>query len=165
MKFGGCRNAPFFVATFQNLHIPNFRRIFEGNKSENRMPHLPRNKPRSQSGDRTPTGDKKFYNSLLWRKIRFGYIIENPVCEVHLTAGYLVDCTSGGVVDHLVSITNGGAKYDPQNMATMCATCHNRKSALEGHGLEIITALSAPNKVPGFGERERILLLIAKGLP
>ena len=96
MKFGGCRNAPFFVATFQNLHIPHFRRIFEGNKSEN-MPNLPRNKPRSQSGKRTPTGDSKFYNSLLWRKIRFGYIIENPVCEVHLTAGYLVDCTSGGV--------------------------------------------------------------------
>ena len=155
---------PFLLPQSKICTFHIFAASLTGTK-ENRMPHLPRNKPRSQNGKRNPTGDKKFYNSLLWRQLRLQYIIQNPICEVHLTAGYLVDCTSGGVVDHLVSITNGGAKYDPQNMATMCATCHNRKSALEGHGLEIITALSAPNMVPGFGERERILKLIAKGLP
>ncbi len=128
------------------------------------MPHLPKNRPRQQHGARNPTGDRKFYNSLIWRRTRMAYLIQNPVCEVHLTAGRLVDCTIGGVVDHLVSISQGGAKYDPQNMATMCATCHNRKSAMEKNGLPIQNALQEPNKVPAFGERERILLLIAKGL-
>jgi 5-methylcytosine-specific restriction endonuclease McrA len=42
---------------------------------------------------------------------------------------------AGVVVDHIIGIRDdiGGAKHDPDNLATMCSECHNYKSGKEAH--------------------------------
>jgi 5-methylcytosine-specific restriction protein A len=53
--------------------------------------------------------------------------------------------TPANVVDHVVPITNGGAKLEENNFQAMCTPCHNKKSAKEsakqrGRGIIIIGA-------------------------
>ena len=40
-------------------------------------------------------------------------------------------CDSKGrvIADHIVEITDGGARFDPSNGETLCIACHNRKTA------------------------------------
>lgn len=66
-----------------------------------------------------------FYKSRLWLRARVLQIREFPLCQVpHCSA-------SGRVVDHLLPISLGGPKLDPENFATMCDRCHNRKRSFE----------------------------------
>lgn len=34
----------------------------------------------------------------------------------------------GGEVDHIVPLARGGARYDPENLQTLCSGCHIRKT-------------------------------------
>lgn len=53
------------------------------------------------------------------------FIKENPLC---------VECESvAEVVDHIVSIRDGGDKLSWSNLQSMCHKCHNRKSGREAH--------------------------------
>ena len=36
------------------------------------------------------------------------------------------------MVDHIIPIKQGGAKYDQSNLQSLCWACHSRKSAEEG---------------------------------
>ena len=42
----------------------------------------------------------------------------------------------GRVVDHITPIRFGGGKLDPDNLQTMCDTCHNIKSNAERYKTE-----------------------------
>ena len=64
-----------------------------------------------------------FYLSPEWRRFRRWWISRNPICAA---------CGRGGVlVDHVTPIAAGGAKLDQDNVQTLCARCHNRKTGAE----------------------------------
>ena len=63
-----------------------------------------------------------------WRRLRAMYLRANPRCvdpyELHETM------TLADVVDHKVPRGSGGTD-DWKNLQSLCASCHNRKTALE----------------------------------
>lgn len=125
-----------------------------------RLNYLPQ--PKEQQ-PRQPTSDQVFYNSGPWRRLRKQQIKIAPFCEVHLTKQELIDCTFGTPIDHLVPITEGGARLAMENLLTLCETCHSRKSALESkRGCLINTVTADGEKIPAEGERERLIEELAK---
>ncbi len=53
-----------------------------------------------------------------------------PLCEECRRGGVVTPAT---VVDHIVPINEGGAPMDMDNLQSLCAKCHNRKSGAEAH--------------------------------
>ena len=114
------------------------------------MPNLPRSRRRSYEPDkpkreRQATGDQSFYNSPRWRRVSRLYRQKHPLCEVAKAKG---EVRAAEVVDHIISITFGGARYDERNLMAMSHHYHNRKSGLETHGCFLATVDSAEGKLP-----------------
>ncbi len=70
----------------------------------------------------------KFYNSTAWKKARRAHRRGKPLCK---------HCQDKGItklaeeVDHIKPISQGGDKLDPNNLQSLCKSCHSRKSATE----------------------------------
>lgn len=82
---------------------------------------------------RTPSGEQGSYNKA-WQKVSVNYRRANPLCEVCLVLGEMVDITPGdrkGCVDHMIPITRGGSMYNLGNLLALCKSCHDTKSILE----------------------------------
>ena len=75
-----------------------------------------------------------FYNSKAWRATSSMYRKDNPLCE---------SCTSKGITtaaahtDHVISIEQGGHKYDIDNLMSLCISCHSVKTQVEKEGILI----------------------------
>ena len=69
-----------------------------------------------------------FYKSAQWRAVRAVFLREHPVCCVCAARGRVVAAV---VVDHVVPVKDGGARFDAANLQALCVTCHNRKTAQE----------------------------------
>ena len=69
-----------------------------------------------------------FYQSAKWRAVRAAYLREHPVCVRCAARGRVVAAV---VVDHVVPIKDGGARFDAQNLQALCIPDHNSKTALE----------------------------------
>jgi hypothetical protein len=112
--------------------------------------------------ERKPSSDQAFYHSPAWRKMRRIHLTGNPLCAACEARGLLTDCTRYriGAIDHIVAIGAGGAVLHPLNLMTLCASCHNVKSALERHGLALSAYGEDGERLPGNGERERVIQLI-----
>lgn len=72
--------------------------------------------------------NKKFYQSVAWRKLRAVKISQQPFCEECLKSGKYV---SANVVDHIVPINQGGEPLAFDNLQSLCNRCHNKKSSSE----------------------------------
>lgn len=83
-----------------------------------------------------------------------------PYCEACFQNNILTDCVQGGHIDHIVRRAAGGAELDERNLQTLCRMHHDRKSALERHGLQVKAEGPEGCRVPVAGEKERILKLI-----
>lgn len=80
-------------------------------------------RPKKQMHQRTYKDSR--YNGRKWRGLREFIIKKNPTC---------IQCgRAATVVDHINPVRLGGSFYDLDNLASMCAPCHNSKSALERH--------------------------------
>ena len=100
------------------------------------MPSLPKRTRPTQVRTRKPTGERDTYNTR-WSNISRLYRIANPLCELCLLQGKATDASPGdrkGVTDHIIRVTAGGHPRDAANFATLCKSCHDRKSALEKQG-------------------------------
>ena len=104
------------------------------------MPYIPKyiqsniNKAKMQ---RKPSGEQGNYNKA-WQKVSVNYRRANPLCEVCLVLGEMVDITPGdrkGCVDHMIPITRGGSMYNLGNLLALCKSCHDTKSAFENSGV------------------------------
>jgi len=80
---------------------------------------------RARQGFDTEIG---FYRSAAWRRCREAFLRVYPLCRPCLKAGRSVEAR---VVDHVVPIKNGGARFDWDNLQALCVACHNRKTASE----------------------------------
>ena len=76
---------------------------------------------------RQPKETDTFYLSVQWRKFRDWYITRHPVCEMCEREGRQTIAT---MVDHVTEIKDGGALTDEENAQSLCAACHNRKTAM-----------------------------------
>lgn len=70
-----------------------------------------------------------FYVSAPWRRLRALHLQANPLCD---------ECERHGltepayVVDHIVERSDDPSReLDPDNLRSLCASCHNRKTANE----------------------------------
>lgn len=72
---------------------------------------------------------KNFYNSMAWRLARKRQLSVHPFCEECLKNGKAVKAT---MVDHIIPIKQGGDKFEPSNLQSLCFSCHSRKSVEEG---------------------------------
>ena len=71
----------------------------------------------------------EFYHSHAWKKKRQDFLIEHPFCEECRRQGRLTKAT---LVDHIIPIGMGGATFDDENLQALCASCHGKKSVIEG---------------------------------
>ena len=66
--------------------------------------------------------DYNFYNSRTWRKFSKDYKRLHPVCE-------LQDCTQPSYyTDHIRPISEGGDKFDYNNLQALCKKCNASKT-------------------------------------
>lgn len=72
-----------------------------------------------------------FYQSKDWRVLRAAVLRESPLCVVCKAKDHLI---AAGVVDHVVPLKDGGARFDRANLQPLCVSCHNRKTARETAG-------------------------------
>ena len=72
---------------------------------------------------------KTFYNSKEWVEVRKKKIQLNPFCEECIKNGTIVKAS---IIDHIIPIKQGGAKFDLKNLQSLCWSCHSRKSIKEG---------------------------------
>jgi 5-methylcytosine-specific restriction protein A len=63
--------------------------------------------------------------------MRAAFLREHPVCGACSERGGLIPAR---VVDHLVPVKDGGARYLTSNLQALCVSCHNRKTARESAG-------------------------------
>lgn len=103
------------------------------------MPIIPNNEPkrryqRKKEPERKPTSDQYFYNSPTWRNARRAFLDSHPnnsLCATCLKQGNIKQAT---IVDHVIAISQGGARLSESNFMPMCDRCHNKKSGHEAHG-------------------------------
>jgi len=72
---------------------------------------------------------QSFYNSPAWKETRRRQLTAVPYCEECRREGRLTKAT---MVDHMVPIAQGGERYAPSNLQSLCYSCHSKKSILEG---------------------------------
>ena len=77
-----------------------------------------------------------------------------PLCRVHRISGYFV---AADVVDHIIAITAGGHPTHLYNLMPLCSSCHDRKSAMEKHGLAIESGVVDGLKLPTTAAVNEIL--------
>lgn len=78
---------------------------------------------RRYDGKRT---EAKFYHSARWKGLRDWFLTQHPLCEVCLREGRVEPAK---IVDHIVEIKDGGARYDTDNLQALCDACHNKKTS------------------------------------
>lgn len=69
---------------------------------------------------RAPDHHKKYGRE--WQRIRDRYATAHPYCERCLEEGRM---TLMDEVHHIVPISKGGT-HDPENLMSLCQSCHNR---------------------------------------
>lgn len=63
--------------------------------------------------------------------LRAAVLREGPLCLACKAHGRSVAAV---VVDHVVPLKDGGARFDRANLQPLCVSCHNRKTARETAG-------------------------------
>lgn len=73
-----------------------------------------------------------FYQSAMWRKTRAAFLMQHPLCVRCAKEDKAVPAV---VVDHIVPVKAGGARFDATNLQPLCVSHHNAKTAAEGRSL------------------------------
>jgi 5-methylcytosine-specific restriction protein A len=83
---------------------------------------------RQRASDTKSDEARAFYGSGRWKTYRARYLRDHPLCVICSATGRVEAATT---VDHIVSMRDGGAAWDPDNHQALCTTCHQRKRAQE----------------------------------
>ena len=63
-----------------------------------------------------------------WEKVSKLRLNREPLCRSCGKLGLVVAATDA---DHIIPLSQGGAKYDLDNTQSLCHSCHSRKTATE----------------------------------
>jgi 5-methylcytosine-specific restriction endonuclease McrA len=74
---------------------------------------------------------KRFYDSSLWQATREAKLSRDPLCQV---CAYENIVSAAGHVDHWQPLAEGGNPTADENLVSMCAPCHSRKTQCEMNG-------------------------------
>ena len=69
-----------------------------------------------------------FYQSTRWRAMRAAVLADSPLCCKCQAKGLF---RAAKVVDHILAIKQGGARFERLNLQSLCVPCHNAKTASE----------------------------------
>lgn len=117
---------------WKQCHVPGCPGLTRQGKYCEKHAHLEDAERRERASRYNKTardiGSQKLYDSAEWRKLREIHIRRNPLCESCLENGRI---TPAVIVDHKVEIKDGGGRLDPDNLQSLCRSCHNKKTAQE----------------------------------
>jgi 5-methylcytosine-specific restriction endonuclease McrA len=69
-----------------------------------------------------------------WRRFRAWVLQRDSYrCRVGLQGCTERAPLEGGHVDHIIPLTQGGAKYDPENVRASCASCNLKRGKGSGY--------------------------------
>jgi len=88
------------------------------------MPFKPLKKIKDKPFKFKPKTIDKRYNTTAWRKIRFVFLRDHPICNI-------CNRKESTVLDHIMPVRLGGNFWDTRNFQALCKYCHNSKSAKE----------------------------------
>ena len=90
------------------------------------------------------------YCTTKWKKLRAQHIQDSPLCQYCYEVGIY---TAGTVVDHIEPVRKSKDKvFDPENLQTLCDTCHSgAKQKEEARGRAIGCD---PSGIPRHGWQE-----------
>lgn len=71
---------------------------------------------------------KKIYKLARWKRLRAAKLRVNPLCE------HCIKPTVANQVDHITPIARGGSPWDWDNLQSLCASCHSKKTNAEDGG-------------------------------
>jgi 5-methylcytosine-specific restriction protein A len=76
------------------------------------------------------------YSTRRWQRLRRLKLATHPLCQTCLEQGRVEPATA---VDHRVRITAGGDAYPAlDQLASLCASCHNAKTRAEQMGQDFM---------------------------
>ena len=67
--------------------------------------------------------NQRFYNSAAWRNFAKAHKAQNPLCVNFEQCGGTAQYS-----DHINPISEGGAKFDPENIQSLCKKCNAVKT-------------------------------------
>lgn len=67
-----------------------------------------------------PSAAKQGYDRA-WQRCRDAHLAKNPLCVDCLKDGRVTPAT---LVHHATRLVEGGRRLDPDNLVSLCATCH-----------------------------------------
>ncbi|SES05786.1 HNH endonuclease signature motif containing protein [Rhizobium sp. NFR03] len=79
---------------------------------------------------------RKFYDTARWKRMRTHQLTLEPLCRFCLEAE---DVTAANVVDHITA--HKGSEdlfFDPDNLQSLCAPCHDRIKREIERGKDVI---------------------------
>ncbi len=99
------------------------------------MPSLPRRKlvrAYYEKELRLDQSNLKFYKSIVWQRTRLSFLSDpdNAICVMCAMQGIATPAT---IVDHIIPISEGGAKLARSNMQGLCSHHHHSKSGVDGN--------------------------------
>lgn len=68
------------------------------------------------------------YTTARWQQLRKLKLQQQPLCEQCQRRGIIKE---GRIVDHIISMQDGGNAWDFNNLQTLCNYCHSKKTANE----------------------------------
>lgn len=72
---------------------------------------------------------ERTYTTRTWKEVvRPNHLAAYPLCGHCLALGKRAPATQ---VDHILPISKGGAPYDHDNLQSLCASCHSRKTSVD----------------------------------
>jgi len=83
---------------------------------------------RSGYADTKTDGERRFYGSPEWKRLRAAHRRNEPLCRECAKAG--ID-RLGDMVDHIIPIRRGGDPLDDRNLQTLCHPHHDAKRRRE----------------------------------
>lgn len=69
----------------------------------------------------------RFYSTANWQAIAKRQLSREPFCQG-------CETSPATLVDHITPIKQGGAMRDPQNLQSLCRSCHSQKTHAERAG-------------------------------
>lgn len=70
-----------------------------------------------------------FYWTAEWRRTRSEHLRQEPYCRLCAAEGKTVEAQA---VDHVIPVTQNGAKFDHENLRSLCASHHSFRHAKDG---------------------------------